>query len=453
MNTLTGFLPSAIELAYLTAAVFFILGLKRLGSPRTARGGNILGAVGMLIAIVATLLHHDIVSFTWIAVGMLIGTAIGIWLAKSVKMTAMPQMVGLLNGFGGGASQLVAGDEYLRFAAGAIHPSLDVQATIMLSVIIGAVTFSGSLIAFGKLQELVSGKAVVLPGQRFWAGAMFAGMLLLAGWLVYAPPDLPWYVGLNIVALVLGIFFVMPIGGADMPVVIALLNSYSGLAASMTGFVLGNNVLIIAGALVGASGIILSKIMCDAMNRSLTNVLFGAFARRKVVALSGATADGRSVRSIGAQDAAVLLGYARSVIIVPGYGLAVSQAQHQVRELAELLEARGVDVKYAIHPVAGRMPGHMNVLLAEANVPYPQLYENGGHQSGLRAHRCRGGDRRQRRGQSGRPPRQGQPHLRHADSGCGQGGGGHCPEARHESGVRGHRERAVLQRLDAHAVR
>ena len=364
-----------VGLAYLVAACFFIIGLKRLSSPRTARRGNLMGASAMLIAIVATLLNEEIVGFQWIIVGMILGSSIGFWLARTVKMTSMPQMVALLNGFGGGASQLVAGDEYLRYAAGTINPSLDVQATIMLSVIIGAITLSGSIIAFAKLQELVSGRTVVLPGQKLWATALFAGMLGMGAWLVVADANLSWYVGLNVAALVMGIFFVMPIGGADMPVVISLLNSYSGLAASMTGFVLSNNVLIISGALVGASGLILTKIMCDAMNRSLPNVLFGAFVTRKASTAIGPVKEAKPVRSIGPQDAAVLLGYARSVIFVPGYGLAVSQAQHQVRELADLLQSRGVDVKYAIHPVAGRMPGHMNVLLAEANVPYPQLFE------------------------------------------------------------------------------
>jgi len=372
----SGILDVAVGLAYLVAASLFIVGLKRLSSPRTARRGNLLGAIGMLIAIVATLLNQEIVSFTWIVAGILIGSAIGLWLAKNVKMTSMPQMVALLNGFGGGASQLVAGDEYLRYAAGTISPSLDVQTTIMLSVIIGAITFSGSIIAFAKLQEWVSGKTVVLPGQRFWAFAMFMVMLGIGGWLVIQPADMTLYIALNAIALVMGIFFVMPIGGADMPVVISLLNSYSGLAAAMTGFVLKNNGLIISGALVGASGIILTKIMCDAMNRSLPNVLFGAFAG-KTMGGGGpaASAEGKTYRSVGPQDAALLLAYARKVIFVPGYGLAVSQAQHQVREIGEMLQARGIDVSYAIHPVAGRMPGHMNVLLAEANVPYPQLIE------------------------------------------------------------------------------
>jgi H+-translocating NAD(P) transhydrogenase subunit beta len=370
-----GSIPLLIEIAYLIAAVLFIVGLKRLSSPKTARSGNRIGATGMLVAVAVTLLHWEIVSFIWIIVGMVIGAAVGTIMARRVKMTSMPQMVALLNGFGGGASALVAGDEYLRYAAGTYDAPLNVQATIMLSVLIGALTFSGSLIAFGKLQEIITGRAVTYPGQKVVNGLIFGGTFALMVYLVAAEANLPLYLVLAGAALVIGVLFVIPIGGADMPVVISLLNSFSGLAASMTGFVLHNNVLIISGALVGASGIILTKIMCDAMNRSLTNVLFGAFGATAVSGSTAVSADGRSVRDISAEDAAILLTYARSVVFVPGYGLAVSQAQHQVRELADLLQARGVDVKYAIHPVAGRMPGHMNVLLAEANVPYPQLIE------------------------------------------------------------------------------
>jgi H+-translocating NAD(P) transhydrogenase subunit beta len=369
------FAPRLIDLAYLVAASLFIVGLKRLGSPRTARSGNVIGSVGMLVAVCATLLHWEIISYTWIAVGVLLGGVSGAWLARAVKMTAMPQMVAVLNGFGGGASALVAGDEYLRFAAGRLDASLSVQATIMLSVVIGTVTFSGSFIAFGKLQELISGRAITFPGMKAITALLLIGILGLAGYLVAVPPDLALYVVLASGALVLGVMLVVPIGGADMPVVIALLNSYSGIAAAMTGFALGNNVLIISGALVGASGLILTKIMCEAMNRSLANVLFGAFGAQVAGESATADAEGRTVRDVTAEDAGILLQYARSVIFVPGYGLAVSQAQHQVRELADLLTAKGVEVKYAIHPVAGRMPGHMNVLLAEANVPYPQLIE------------------------------------------------------------------------------
>jgi H+-translocating NAD(P) transhydrogenase subunit beta len=376
MNEPTGFVPILIPVAYLIAAVCFIIGLKRLSSPKTARSGNVVGATGMLIAVAATLLHWEIVSFAWILAGVVVGATIGFMMARTVKMTAMPQMVALLNGFGGAASALVAGDEYLRFAAGHAHAPLNVQATIMLSVLIGALTFSGSLIAFGKLQELVTEKAVSFPGQKVINGILFGGAAALAVYLVVDPvANLPLYIALNIAALVIGVMFVIPIGGADMPVVISLLNSFSGLAASMTGFVLGNNVLIISGALVGASGIILTKIMCDAMNRSLANVLFGAFGATATGTGSAVSMNGKAVKDVNAEDAAILLGYARSVVFVPGYGMAVSQAQHQVRELADLLQARGVEVKYAVHPVAGRMPGHMNVLLAEANVPYPQLVE------------------------------------------------------------------------------
>jgi H+-translocating NAD(P) transhydrogenase subunit beta len=371
----TGALPIVTMVAYLVAAVLFILGLKRLSSPKTARSGNMLGATGMLIAVGVTLLHWEIISFTWILVGIVIGAALGTVMARLVKMTDMPQMVALLNGFGGAASALVAGDEYLRFAAGATVAPVNVQTTIMLSVLIGALTFSGSLVAFGKLQGLVTEKAVSFPLQKPLNGLLFGGAALLAIYLIATPANLPLYLTLYIAALVIGVMFVIPIGGADMPVVISLLNSFSGIAASMTGFVLGNNVLIISGALVGASGIILTKIMCDAMNRSLTNVLFGAFGAIVTATGSAASQDGKQVRDVSAEDAAILLGYARSVVFVPGYGLAVSQAQHQVRELADLLQSRGVEVSYAVHPVAGRMPGHMNVLLAEANVPYPQLKE------------------------------------------------------------------------------
>jgi H+-translocating NAD(P) transhydrogenase subunit beta len=375
MTQATPVLGTFIGIAYLIAAALFIIGLKRLGSPRTARSGNVVGSIGMLVAVVATLAHWEIVSYTWIVAGMVLGGSAGAVLARTVRMTAMPQMVAVLNGFGGGASALVAGDEYLRFAAGALEAPLDVQATIMLSVLIGGVTFSGSLIAFGKLQEVITGRPVTFPLQKTLTAVLLGGLVLLAAFLVLSPPMLDLYLILAIGALALGVMLVIPIGGADMPVVIALLNSYSGLAAAMTGFALQNNVLIISGALVGASGLILTNIMCQAMNRSLSNVLFGAFGATPVEAAGVAMADGRSVRDVSAEDAAILLSYARSVIFVPGYGLAVSQAQHQVRELADLLGARGVDVKYAIHPVAGRMPGHMNVLLAEANVPYPQLVE------------------------------------------------------------------------------
>lgn len=374
MNAPAGFTQLVIDAAYLVASVLFILGLKRLSSPATARSGNALGALGMLIAVLATLLDREIVGFSAILVGVLVGGVIGVISARAVKMTAMPQMVALLNGFGGGASVLVATDEYLRVTGGLATATVDGALTIVVSVLVGAVTFSGSMVAFGKLQELITGRAVTYPLQKTLNALLGAGILVLAARLTVGAPDETLFWTLTAASLVLGVLLVIPIGGADMPVVISLLNSYSGVAASATGFVLHNNVLIIGGALVGASGIILTQIMCRAMNRSLTNVLFGAFGA--VVEAPGAAAGGdRMVREISAEDAAILMAYARSVVIVPGYGLAVAQAQHQVRDLANILEARGVDVKYAIHPVAGRMPGHMNVLLAEANVPYDQLWE------------------------------------------------------------------------------
>jgi len=366
---------AVVELSYLLAAVLFILGLKRLSSPATARGGNRLSSVGMLIAIVVTLFDRQIVSYQVIIAGMVVGTAVGLWMARTVKMTAMPQMVALLNGFGGGASLLVGGAEFLRAElVGDVVPMFNGVA-IQLAILIGAVTFSGSMIAFAKLQELMTGKPITFPGLQATNALMFVTVVALSAYQLATTEALLWpFYALVAIALVLGVMLVIPIGGADMPVVISLLNSYSGIAAAMTGFVIDNHVLTISGALVGSSGIILSQIMCKAMNRSLTNVLFGAFGAT-TTAVSARTAEGLTVRSISAEDAAVQLAYARTLIIVPGYGMAVAQAQHAVRELAEQVEKRGGEVKYAIHPVAGRMPGHMNVLLAESNVPYDKLYD------------------------------------------------------------------------------
>ena len=362
-----------VKLLYLAAAVLFILGLKRLSSPATARGGNAMASFGMLIAIVATLIFGQILSFTGIIIAMIVGSLVGAIAAKTVKMTQMPQMVALLNGFGGGASALVASAEFLRLTSTGQAIPLNTAISIQLGVLIGAVTFSGSLIAFGKLQELVTGRAVTYPLQKTFNALMFLGTLVLMILLIVSPGQTTAFYVLIGVALLLGVLSVIGIGGADMPVIISLLNSYSGIAAAMTGFVINNQGLIIAGALVGASGLILTKIMCKAMNRSLANVLFGAFgATPQAIGPAGDAGD-RTVREVSADDAATMLAYARSVIVVPGYGLAVAQAQHEVREMADLIERRGGTVKYAIHPVAGRMPGHMNVLLAEANVPYDQL--------------------------------------------------------------------------------
>ena len=365
------------ELAYLAAAVLFIIGLKRLSHPATARAGNALSAVGMLIAIVATLLDRQIVTFPLIGVGMAAGSALGLWMARAVPMTSMPQMVGLLNGFGGGASLLVAAGEWDRLVGPTPLP-VDVAVTIYASVLIGAVTFAGSAIAAGKLQEWIPGRPVLFPGQHPLNLLLGLAILGLGVALTLGPDRPAMFVAMIALSLVLGLLLVIPIGGADMPVVVCLLNSYSGLAAASTGFVIRNHGLIITGALVGASGIILTQIMCKAMNRSLANVLFGGFGS---TAVAGGMDErtkalvARGVRQVSPEDAAVMLAYARSVIVIPGYGLAVSQAQHQVRELADLLEKKGASVKYAIHPVAGRMPGHMNVLLAEANVPYDQLFD------------------------------------------------------------------------------
>jgi NAD(P) transhydrogenase subunit beta len=371
-------MTALIQLAYLLAAVLFIVGLKRLAHPATARQGNLISAVGMLLAIGATLLDRQILSFRLIALGVVVGSAVGLWMARGIKMTAMPQMVGFLNGLGGGASLLVAGGEWHRLVQAGVRLPANIAVTIYASTLIGAVTLSGSIIAAAKLQELVSGRPILFRGQHAINLLLAVAVLGMGSYLTFGPDHPAMFIALNATALLLGVLLVIPIGGADMPVVICLLNSYSGLAAASTGFVIGNHGLIITGALVGASGIILTQIMCKAMNRSLANVLFGGFG--SAAAAGGPDARtmalaARGVREVTAEDAAVLLGYARGVIIVPGYGLAVSQAQHQVRELADLLEKRGVSVKYAIHAVAGRMPGHMNVLLAEANVPYDKLFD------------------------------------------------------------------------------
>ncbi len=368
-----------INLAYLVAAALFIVGLKRLSSPVTARSGNTVAAVGMLLAVVATLFERDVLSgvggIATIIAGVVVGGAVGAVSARRVPMTAMPQMVAVFNGFGGGASALVASAEILRGGGTDSMTALSVA----LSIAIGCVTFSGSFIAFGKLQGLVTGRPVTYAGQRFVNGliallAVAAGAGMVAWATGAAVPLVAVLVVLTLATLLLGVAMVMPIGGADMPVVISLLNSFSGLAAAATGFVILNNALIISGALVGASGLILTRIMCKAMNRSLANVLFGAFGTGDG-AVAGAAGERKTARTISPDEAAILLAYAHQVVVVPGYGLAVAQAQQQVRELASLLESRGVDVKYGIHPVAGRMPGHMNVLLAEANVPYTQLYD------------------------------------------------------------------------------
>ncbi|MBK8248991.1 MAG: NAD(P)(+) transhydrogenase (Re/Si-specific) subunit beta [Gemmatimonadetes bacterium] len=356
----------------MAAAGIFITGLKQLQNPATARQGNRLSAVGMLIAIAVTVLQIELLSPAAMFAGLIVGSAIGWWMARSVQMTSMPQMVAILNGFGGAASLLVGGAEFLKSELRSEVIPVDTGVTIQLSVLIGAVTLTGSIIAWAKLQEVMSGKPITFPAQKALNALLFLAVIGLSIYQLTTTESLLWpFYAVVGISLLLGILLVIPIGGADMPVVISLLNSYSGIAGAMTGFVIRNDVLIVSGALVGSSGIILSQIMCKAMNRSLANVLFGAFGG--ATATSAKSSAGLTVKSIAAEDAAIQLAYATSVIVVPGYGMAVAQAQHVVRELAELIEKKGGTVRYAIHAVAGRMPGHMNVLLAEANVPYDKM--------------------------------------------------------------------------------
>ena len=366
---------SAIAVAYIVAAVLFIFGLKRLSSPASARSGNQLAALGMFVALGATLVDRQILSYWMIAVGMALGAAIGTYFARTVQMTAMPQMVALFNGMGGATAALVSVAEYIRLVRVGEEIGAGEATSIVLGTIIGAVSFTGSLIAFGKLQEILPGKPLQFPLQRVINGLLVVGLIAIGILIVMSGHNVTALWALFGVALLLGAMFVLPIGGGDMPVVISILNSLTGLAAALTGFVLHNQMLVVAGVLVGASGTLLTLLMSTAMNRSVANVLFGAFGATSSSGTAAADTGQRSIRQTTAEDTAIALAYARSVVIVPGYGLAVAEAQHTVRELATDLEKRGVDVKYAIHPVAGRMPGHMNVLLAEANVPYDQLLE------------------------------------------------------------------------------
>jgi len=362
-----------VNLTYIAASILFIVGLKMLGSPDTARQGNLLSASGMLLAVVITLLDQNIIDYRFIAGALLAGGIVGYFAATKVQMTSMPEMVAIFNGFGGIASLLVGSAEYVVSPLN--NPAL--MGAIYLTVLIGGLTFTGSLIAYGKLSEVISGKPFLYKGQQFVNGLLLLTILLVGVNMIFVQGMISpneTLILLISLAFILGILFVIPIGGADMPVVIALLNSFSGLAACAAGFVITNNVLIVAGALVGASGLILTNIMCKAMNRSLANVLFSGFGAVSDSDTEGTEEQGE-VRPISAQDAYLILEAASSVLIVPGYGMAVAQAQHAVRELGELLEANGAEVKYAIHPVAGRMPGHMNVLLAEANVSYDVLVE------------------------------------------------------------------------------
>lgn len=363
-----------VNIAYLIASALFIFGLKGLAHPKTAVRGNILGAIGMLIAVLVTLLDRHILSYEIIFIGILVGSAIGVFLAIKTPMTGMPQMVALLNGFGGGASSLVAGAALVE--AILLTTEIDIQFTVAAAAsgIIGAITFWGSLVAFGKLQGLITEEPVLFKGQHLLNALLLFFALLLGGWFIKEPSLVCTYWGVVALSSILGITLVLPIGGADMPVVICLLNSYSGIAAAATGFVLNNNVLIISGSLVGASGVILSNLMCKSMNRSLTNVLSGGVGAVNTRTSSEDIYTGR-VKTSSPEEVAMLLEAVRRVVIVPGYGMAVSQAQFAIRDLFLLLESKGIKVEFAIHPVAGRMPGHMNVLLAEANIPYERLKE------------------------------------------------------------------------------
>ncbi len=358
-----------VNIAYLIAASLFILGLKNLSHPRTAVRGNFLGALGMLIAVVVTLLDKRIVDFSIIIVGLIVGAIIGLYLAVRVEMTAMPQLVAVFNGLGGGASALVAGSALYE----AKTPDVVFLITAVASGIIGWVTFTGSAVAFAKLQGLINERPIRYKGEQIVKAFTFLLALLIGAYLVLNPEDKFLYWIMSLVSGILGVLLTIAIGGADMPVVIALLNSYSGLAASATGFVLENNALIISGSLVGASGIILTNLMCKAMNRSLLNVLFGGFG--EIAKDTGEDIYAGKVKSTTPEEVAMLLENAKRVVIVPGYGMAVAQAQYAVRDLFNLLESRGVEVEFGIHPVAGRMPGHMNVLLAEVDIPYEKMKE------------------------------------------------------------------------------
>jgi len=362
-----------IELSYLLASIFFILGLKGLSHPESAKRGMHLAEFGMLMAIIGTLMHHEIVTYTWILAGLAVGSVVGLAMGLWVPMTAMPQRTALSHAFGAFAAALVGISEFYRVYSQGGHLETITMSALGFEVMLGALTTTGSLLAFAKLQGLVRGTPMTYKGQNVFNMALLAITIGIFVYLVVFPGSMPLFFTMVGLAFIFGLLLVMPIGSADMPVVMSLLNSYAGLASAATGFVLSNKVLIIAGTLDGFSGFILSILMCRAMNRSMTNVLFGAFGSA-ATASAGAEQQG-SMREVGLEDIATQLAYANKVVFVPGYGLATAQAQHAVRELADVLEKRGVTVKYGIHPVAGRMPGHMNVLLAEANVPYSALYE------------------------------------------------------------------------------
>ena len=364
-------MKTIIVLAYLLSSVLFILGLKNLSSPKTARRGNLFAMIAMLIAIIATLIKNEIVDFTFIIIGLIIGSTIGVIIARRVSMTAMPQMVALFNGLGGGASAFVALAEYYRLTGGLTTHTI---VSMIISFFVGAVTLTGSLVAFGKLQGIIKSAPVVFKAQRFINMLIFTLFLITGIMVVINPANSSYLLAVLAIAMILGILLVIPIGGADMPVVISSLNSCSGLAAAATGFVLSNNILIICGALVGASGMILTRIMCKAMNRSISNIIFGALG---TISSDIKSEEKQKVVAYTEEDASMMLESVQTVIVIPGYGLAVAQAQFALQELVKTLINSGIKARYAIHPVAGRMPGHMNVLLAEANVSYDLLFDLG----------------------------------------------------------------------------
>ena len=364
-------MKTIIVLAYLLSSVLFILGLKNLSSPKTARRGNLFAMIAMLIAIIATLIKNEIVDFTFIITGLIIGSTIGVIIARRVSMTAMPQMVALFNGLGGGASAFVALAEYYRLTGGLTTHTI---ISMIISFFVGAVTLTGSLVAFGKLQGIIKSAPVVFKAQRFINMLIFTLFLITGIMVVINPANSSYLLAVLAIAMILGILLVIPIGGADMPVVISSLNSCSGLAAAATGFVLSNNILILCGALVGASGMILTRIMCKAMNRSISNIIFGAVG---TISSDIKNEEKQKVVAYTEEDASMMLESAQTVIVIPGYGLAVAQAQFALQELVKTLINSGIKARYAIHPVAGRMPGHMNVLLAEANVSYDLLFDLG----------------------------------------------------------------------------
>ncbi|HEX3606262.1 MAG TPA: NAD(P)(+) transhydrogenase (Re/Si-specific) subunit beta [Candidatus Dormibacteraeota bacterium] len=371
---MSGSAPAWVTFTYIVTAMLFVVAIKRLRSVRSARSGNRLAMVGMGIAVVVVCQQAGLDNWSLIYPPMIVGAAIGTVAARQVKMTAMPQMVALFNGMGAGAAALIAAADFRRLDMLGSVPRLD-GITILLSCMIGSIGFAGSMVAFAKLQELIGGRPLVYPLQKPINAAILATILVLGAVIIARQGGIELFVAFAVLSLVLGPLFVLPIGGADMPVVISLLNSFTGVAAAITGFVLDNQVLVVSGALVGASGTVLTQLMSRAMNRPLSNILFGAFGAVTAAGAGGAAEAGGEVRSATVEDVVALFELARLVIVVPGYGLAVARAQHDVKRLADQLEARGIEVKYAIHPVAGRMPGHMNVLLAEADVPYSQLYD------------------------------------------------------------------------------